>query len=89
MRAEVVRTPANGFFPAFDGGGQRSVDVVKRLRRAGVPGSAQTVEDAPRLGLPIGFIAQVGVLHGGVIVARFDLQSLPELLSGQIVLANL
>ena len=89
MRAEVVGAPTNGFVPTLDGGGQRRVDVVKRLRRTGVPGLTQTVEDAPRLGLPVGFIAQIGELHGSVVVAGIDLEGLSELFASQVVLANL
>ena len=89
VRAEVVRAGRQRAFPTLDRGGQRPVDILKRLLRLRVARVANAVEDAARFGFALALIAEEGVLHGHLGVRRIQGHSLMELVARQIVLADL
>src|SRR4029077_11442709 len=65
VRAEIVGSQFYRFYPARDAFRQRVVDIAEGLFGGGVAGFADAVEDAARLGLLPGFVAEEGVLEGG------------------------
>ena len=89
MRAEVFSAHCDGFLPALDARGQRRVDITEGLLGGSVACLADAVEDAPRLLLLFGFVAQKGVFHGHLGIVGVDLHGFAKLIAGQLVLADL
>jgi hypothetical protein len=89
VRAEIVRARGERALPALDAGGQRPVDILKRLLRHRVAGPADAVEDAPRFGFPLALVAKEGVLHGHLDVGRIHRHGGVKLVARQIVFADL
>jgi len=89
MGAEIVRASGQRALPTLDRGGQRPVDILKRLLRLRVAGPADAVEDAPRFGFPLALIAKEGVLQGHLDVGGIDSHGGMKLVARQIVFADL
>ena len=89
MRAEIVRRHLQRFFPARDPIGQRPVDVLESLFGGCVAGLSNPVENAPRHGLLLGFVAQERVFERHVLVARIQAHGFRELVARVFVFADL
>ena len=89
MPAEVIAAEQDRALPSRDPGRQGVVDIVEGLLGGGVPGAAQAVEDAARLGLLFGLVAEEGVLQGGGGVGRVQAHGLAKLVARQRGLADL
>ncbi len=62
MVAEAIGSPLDGLPPAIDTTGERPIDVLKCLLGEGVAGLAQAVENASRLDLLFGLVAQESIV---------------------------
>ena len=93
MRAEIVRAELDGLGPARDAFGQRAVDILKGALGGGagfgVAGFADAIENAARLGLFLGFIAQKCILQGHMEVFWIEQHGFAELVAGGHVFADL
>jgi hypothetical protein len=93
MRAEIVPAHLDGLCPAVDTCGKRPVYILESALRRGlrlrVAGLADAIEDAARLGLLLGLVAQEGVLQRHVEVLRVEQHGLPELVARRHVFADL
>ena len=88
MPAEVIAAEQDGSLPAGDAKGEGVVDIVEGPIGGAVAGAAQAVENAARLGLLFGLVAEEGVLQCGGGVGGVEAHGLAKLVAGERGLAD-
>ncbi len=88
MRAEISGLGFERLLPPRNALRKRPVNIPESLFCCGVAGSANAVEDAPRLGLLLRLITEERVFESDVIVGGFQAHGLTELVARSLVVAH-
>ncbi len=93
VRAEIVGRYLERLLPARDACGERPVDILKGLfggvLQGRLAGFADPIEDAARLGLLLGFIAQERVFERHVLIGGIEAHGFAELIARSFVFSDL